>query len=237
MARRDNITSAHDPGPAGEDSVAASGSGSAARDAGSAARDAGSAARDAGSAARDAGSAAHAAGPAAHAAGPAAHAAGPAAHDSVAELIAEWAGVDPAMDLATVAIVARLGRIRTHIAMRMDEVFAAHGISAADFAAMSILRRRGEVPMRSVADGLYLTAGTVTPRIRRLVDHGLVRVSPDVHDARVRLVALTTLGERTFDAVVPAHLATQRQALESLTAAQRLELAGLLAILLTDLES
>ncbi len=141
------------------------------------------------------------------------------------------------MDLATVAIVARLGRIRTHIAMRMDEVFAAHGISAADFAAMSILRRRGEVPMRSVADGLYLTAGTVTPRIRRLVDHGLVRVSPDVHDARVRLVALTTLGERTFDAVVPAHLATQRQALESLTAAQRLELAGLLAILLTDLES
>lgn len=122
------------------------------------------------------------------------------------------------------------------MAMRMDEVFAAHGLTAADFAAMSILRRRGEIPMHDLADGLYLTAGTVTPRVRRLVGRGLVSVRPALGDARIRLVSLTDRGRSTFEAAVPEHLEAQRRALRTLTPAQQSELADLLALLLADLE-
>ena len=161
----------------------------------------------------------------------------PPSRDSVDDLIDEWAQVAPDLDLASVAVVARLGRVRTLISMRMDAVFAAHGITAADFAAMSILRRRGEVPMRSIADRLYLTPGTVTPRIRRLAEAGLVRVRPDPADARGRLVSLTAAGRQRFDEVVPEHLVGQREALRSLDAVQRDQLAGLLRVVLCDLES
>lgn len=159
------------------------------------------------------------------------------AGDSVEALLAEWAAVEPDLDLATVAVVARLGRVRTHIAVLMDRVFAAHGMTAADFAAMSILRRRGSVPMGSLADGLYLTAGTVTPRVRRLVERGWAVVAADPDDGRVHRVALTTQGESAFMAAVPQHLAVQDRALRSLTSSDRRGLAGLLAVVLADLES
>lgn len=161
----------------------------------------------------------------------------PPRRDSVDDLIDEWGQVAPELDLATVAVVARLGRVRTLISMRMDAVFESHGITAADFAAMSILRRRGEVPMRSIADRLYLTPGTVTPRIRRLAEAGLVRVRPDAADARVRLVSLTAAGRQRFDEVVPDHLDGQREALRVLDKAQCSQLAELLRVLLCDLES
>ncbi len=36
-----------------------------------------------------------------------------------------------------------------------------------------LVRRAGDTPMSGLAEGLYLTAGTVTPRVRRLVGAGL----------------------------------------------------------------
>lgn len=161
----------------------------------------------------------------------------PAATDSVTALLAAWQQTDPSLDVATVAVVARMGRIRTHLELRMNQVFAEHGISAADFAALSILRRHGPVQMHALADGLYLTAGTVTPRVRRLVSAGLVAVTAQPEDARVRMVALTPAGRAKFDAVVPDHLTVQAEALRTLSPTQRTQLGDLLAVLLADLET
>lgn len=159
------------------------------------------------------------------------------ARDSVDNLLADWQRADPTMDTSATGVVVRMGRIRAHIETALAAVYDAHGITAADFAALSILSRSGEVPMSVLADGLYLTAGTVTPRARRLADAGLVRLRQAPGDARVRLVKLTPHGQRVFAEAAPAHLAVQHDALRALSQEQAAQLEDLLALMLGDLEN
>ncbi|TXH43332.1 MAG: MarR family transcriptional regulator [Actinobacteria bacterium] len=157
--------------------------------------------------------------------------------DSVSALLRDWARVEPGMDLSATGVVVRLGRIRAQIEAQLGELYQAHGLSAADFAALSILRRAGETPMSGLAEGLYLTAGTVTPRVRRLVGAGLATVRRDPQDSRVQLVAMTPEGRSAFDRVVGGHLEIQRHSLTALTADEQVLLAELLTRVLADLES
>lgn len=159
--------------------------------------------------------------------------------DSVDALLADWAAHDPTVDVSSVAVVTRLGRLRAHAEADMETALAAHDLTVADFAALSILRRAGAggAPMGAMAEGLYLTAGTITPRVNRLVSKGLATTSSDAKDHRVRRVHLTDLGARTFEAAAPDHLARQRALLAPLTAAERQRLAELLRTLLAAAEA
>ena len=120
----------------------------------------------------------------------------------------------------------------------MNEVLAEHGLTAGDFAALSILRRAGEdgAPMSRLADGLALTGGTVTTRVRRLVGAGFAHVARSTADARVHRVVLTELGRERFDAAAPAHLENQRRQLKALDPTEQAQLAVLLRRLLASLE-
>lgn len=121
----------------------------------------------------------------------------------------------------------------------MNAVFARHGLTAGDFAALSILRRAGDdgATMTALADGLALTGGTVTTRVHRIVDAGWARVAVEPTDHRVRRVVLTPLGREVFERAAPDHLANQRAALAPLTAEQQSDLADLLRILLSAFEA
>ena len=81
-------------------------------------------------------------------------------------------------------IVARLGRVRGHIDAALDEVFASHGLSAANFGVLVTLARiggDGGVSQRRLMEELGVTSGTISVRMDRLVEAGLVerRVDPD----------------------------------------------------------
>lgn len=162
----------------------------------------------------------------------------PATDDSVDRLLAQWQRTDPSLDVRTVGVVTRLGRVRAHMASAMNAVFAEHGLTAGDFAALSILRRAGAAgaTMTDLADGLALTGGTVTTRVHRIVDAGWAQVVAEPSDQRVRRVRLTPAGRDRFDRAAPDHLANQRAMLAPLTTAQQTELAGLLRILLHRFE-
>lgn len=159
--------------------------------------------------------------------------------DSVDVVLADWQRILPELDVSPVAVIARLGRVRARIEARLDAIYAAHGLTAGDFAALSILWRAGEAgcPMSSLADSLYLTGGTVSVRVARLVDRGWARVTPSPTDARTRLVCATDVGRELFERVMPQHLEVERQALAGLSTLEQNQLAGLLAKLLTQLES
>lgn len=162
----------------------------------------------------------------------------PASPDTVDALIAQWHETEPDLDVRTVGIIARLGRVRAHMATAMDEVYSRHGLSAGDFAALSILRRAGRAgaPMGALADGLALTGGTVTTRVRRLIAAGFAEQAPQGHDHRVRTIRLTAAGRDRFDAAAPDHLANQRALLAPLDAAEQEQLADLLRLLLSAYE-
>src|SRR5436309_2478772 len=68
----------------------------------------------------------------------------------------------------------------------------------------------GGVSQRRLMDELGLTSGTISVRIDRLVEQGLVERRPDPESKRSALITLTERGRERFERVVPAHLANER---------------------------
>jgi DNA-binding MarR family transcriptional regulator len=161
------------------------------------------------------------------------------AWDSVDYLLADWARERPDLDFTPVAVINRLGRVRSMLQQRMAEVFAGHGLTAADFLVVVTLRRVGvphRMPQARLMDALGLTSGTVSLRLDRLVKAGIVTRSPDPDDRRGSVIELTENGLRLFDQLAPEHLANEDRLLSALDEQQRATLAGLLRHLLVSLE-
>jgi DNA-binding MarR family transcriptional regulator len=159
--------------------------------------------------------------------------------DSVDRLLDGWARVRPDLDLSPVAVIARLERVRRIIDSELEATFAEYGLNGPDFAALVTLRRLDGpegVSQRRLMRELNLTSGTVSVRVDRLAEQGLVTRSPDPGDRRNTLVALTEAGLELFDRVTPAHVRTENRLLAALSAEQREQLAGLLRQLLVSFE-
>jgi DNA-binding MarR family transcriptional regulator len=157
----------------------------------------------------------------------------------VGRLIDEWRAERPDLSVDPLATVERIRRLAGHLAAEVHKVFAASGISNADFAVLANLRRSGapfQLTQRQLMNGLRLTSGTISVRIDRLSRHGLVRRDPDPGDGRGVLVTLTAEGERVFDALAPKHLANEARLVAALCPEDQAELARLLQILLVEYE-
>jgi DNA-binding MarR family transcriptional regulator len=160
--------------------------------------------------------------------------------DSVDALLESWAQQRPDLDMSPVAVIARLGRVREFIDAQLAAVFGNFGLSAPSFAVLVTLARldgkAAGVSQRQLADQLGLTPGTVSVRIDRLVEDGLVTRDPDPDARRNVLIGLTPKGLDLFERVVPAHLANEARLLSALTDAEQQLLAELLRKLLVEFE-
>jgi DNA-binding MarR family transcriptional regulator len=159
--------------------------------------------------------------------------------DSVDRLIADWGRVRPDLDVEPLAVISRIGRVRAHVAAALESVFAEHGLSDPGFAVLVTLMRLGRpegVPQRMLMDELGLAAGTISVRIDRLEEQGLVERREDDSDRRATLIAITGRGRALFERVAPAHLANERRLLVALDAGERALLATLLRKLLVEYE-
>src|SRR4051812_13490109 len=159
--------------------------------------------------------------------------------DSVDALLESWRERRPDLDFSPIAVIARLGRLRGQIDTQLDDVFAAHGLTAPSFGVLVTLARVDEgrgVSQRRLMDELGLTSGTVSVRMDRLVSQGLVDRRPDPQSARNTLISLTDAGRELFERVVPAHLANERRLLSGLGPDELELLAGLLRKLLVEFE-
>jgi len=160
-------------------------------------------------------------------------------HDTVDALLASWDETRPELDFSPVAVIARLGRVRGHIERELHGVFAALGLSPASFGALVTLVRLDRpdgVSQRRLMDELNLTSGTISVRIDRLVEDGLVTRRPDPESKRNTLIALTERGRELVERAIPAHLANERRLLSALSADEQAQLAGLLRKLLIEFE-
>jgi DNA-binding MarR family transcriptional regulator len=159
--------------------------------------------------------------------------------DSVDRLLADWRRVRPDLDVSPVGIVSRLERVRGHIELELERVFTEHQLSGPNFAVLVTLGRLNEpggIPQRRLMDELGLTSGTVSVRIDRLLEQGLVERRPDPDDKRNTRITLTPRGRALFERVAPAHLDNERRLLAGLSDAERELLAALLRKLLVEYE-
>jgi DNA-binding MarR family transcriptional regulator len=159
----------------------------------------------------------------------------PALRDEVDDLVAGWRAERPDLDLEPLQVLSRVSRLARHLDRARRAAFAAHELETWEFDVLSALRRQG-APYRLSPGALLratlVTSGTMTNRIDRLAEAGLVARHPDPADKRGVLVELTGRGREAVDAALADLLDTERGLLGGLDTGERAQLAGLLRILL-----
>jgi len=160
--------------------------------------------------------------------------------DEVDELVQAWRRERTDLDLAPVEVFSRISRLARLLDRARRDAFTAQAIEPWEFDVLAALRRAGR-PYRLSPGQLLretmVTSGTMTNRIDRLGERGLVERSPDPHDRRGVLVGLTTAGKRSVDGAFESLLDSERDLLAELSAAERRELASLLKRLMKPLSS
>lgn len=160
------------------------------------------------------------------------------AADSIARVIDSWHTSRPDLDVDPIAITARLARLNQTLGAQLEQVFASHHLTGADFAVLATMVRLGATALSQtqLMTELNLTAGTISVRVDRLVRDGLVERRRDESDRRGWQVTLTRRGRAVFEACAPDHLANAARLINGLSAREREELAALLGKLLRSLE-
>ncbi|HVB45974.1 MAG TPA: MarR family transcriptional regulator [Streptosporangiaceae bacterium] len=164
----------------------------------------------------------------------------PESRDEVDDLVAGWRAERPDFDLEPMHVLSRVSRLARHLDRARRAAFAAHGLEPWEFDVLSALRRQGppyQLSPGSLLRATLVTSGTMTNRIDRLAEAGLVTRHPDPLDKRGVLVQLTEQGQTAADAALADLLEYERRLLGGLAADQRDQLSALLRVLLSPLDS
>jgi DNA-binding MarR family transcriptional regulator len=160
--------------------------------------------------------------------------------DEVDDLVAAWQAERPDLDVRPMQVLSRISRLARHLDRERRSAFASHDLESWEFDVLAALRRQGapyELSPGALLRATLVTSGTMTNRIDRLEEAGLVRRRPDPQDKRGVLVALTPAGQARVDAALADLLTAEQALLTGLPAASRDTLASLLRILLAPLDA
>jgi DNA-binding MarR family transcriptional regulator len=173
------------------------------------------------------------------------HPGGPAqpaalARDEVDDLVAAWHSERPDLDVAPLQVLSRVSRLARHLDRARRAAFTEHGLETWEFDVLSALRRQGspyQLTPGALLRATLVTSGTMTNRVDRLAEAGLVRREPDPQDRRGVLVTLTPAGVQRVDAALADLLRSEHALLSRLSEADQHTLADLLRILLAPLDA
>ena len=153
--------------------------------------------------------------------------------DEVDRIVGAWARERPDLDVAPLQVLSRVTRLARHLDLARRAAFAEHGLDTWEFDVLSALRRAGAPyalsPGRLVTQTL-VTSGTMTNRIDRLEQRGLVSRSPDPNDRRGVVVSLTATGQAQVDAALADLLEREETLLSTLSTTDQDNLAGFLTV-------
>jgi len=160
--------------------------------------------------------------------------------DEVDDLVAAWRAERPDLDVEPLQVLSRVSRLARHTDRARRAAFAGHGLEPWEFDVLAALRRQG--PPYQLSPGALLrttlvTSGTMTNRIDRLEQAGLVLRAPDPQDKRGVLVTLTSEGQTRVDAALADLLEAEQALLAGLSAESRRTLSSLLRVLLAPLDA
>jgi MarR family 2-MHQ and catechol resistance regulon transcriptional repressor len=86
------------------------------------------------------------------------------------------------------------------------------GIDDTDFRILEALLNKGPLPVNTIGPRVYLTPGSISTAVDRLVVRGLVSRVESPEDRRIRVVSLTPKGERLIEPIFRKHAAEIRKA-------------------------
>ena len=155
----------------------------------------------------------------------------PRERDAVDAILEQWAVERPDVDVSAIGVIGRISRLEKMLAPELARVFARHGLESWQYDVLATLRRAGkpyELTVGALLDSMMLASGTITHRIDRLEQRGLVERRSDPNDKRVVLVRLTAAGKKLVDATIVDHAANETELVSGLAPRERAELEALL---------
>lgn len=158
--------------------------------------------------------------------------------DEVDGIVEAWQRERGDLDLAPVEVFSRVSRLARLLDLARRDAFAAQGIESWEFDVLAALRRAGKpyqlTPGQLLRETM-VTSGTMTNRVDRLVERGLVTRAPDPSDRRGIRVGLSSRGKRAVDRAFETLLARERELLAELDPSECTELTQLLRRLMRPL--
>ncbi|PZE23177.1 MULTISPECIES: MarR family winged helix-turn-helix transcriptional regulator [unclassified Curtobacterium] len=151
--------------------------------------------------------------------------------DEVDRIVAAWHRERPDLDFAPLHVLSRVGRLARHLDRARRTAFAAGDMESWEFDVLSALRRAGEpyeLSPKALLQQTLVSSGTMTNRVDRLADRGLVERRTDPSDGRGVLVTLTPEGRTAVDAAIAGLVEAEAAILADLSPTDRTQLAGLL---------
>jgi DNA-binding MarR family transcriptional regulator len=155
--------------------------------------------------------------------------------DEVDTIVEAWRRERPDLDLAPMEVLSRISRLARHLDRLRANAFSAHDLESWEFDVLAALRRTG--PPYRLSPGQLLretlvTSGTMTNRVDRLAERGLVTRQDHPNDRRGVLVELTDAGRDAVDAALAELIAAERQIMAALDVAEHDQLTRSLRLLL-----
>ena len=151
--------------------------------------------------------------------------------DEVDRITEAWQRERPDLDVTPLQVLSRVTRLARHLDLARRQAFAAHALETWEFDVLAALRRAGapySLSPGQLGTETLVTSGTMTNRIDRLEQRGLVRREPDPSDRRGVRVVLTETGRTTVDDALFDLIAREHDLLATLPDDAQAELASLL---------
>jgi DNA-binding MarR family transcriptional regulator len=159
--------------------------------------------------------------------------------DPVEAILAQWQRERADLDVSPMGITGRMERLSKHLERALQETFSDFDLNFGEFDVLATLRRSGQpyqLTPTELFNTMMVSSGTMTHRIDRLEQAGLVRRTPDPNDRRGTLILLTNKGFNLIEKAVEAHVANLHRLLSVLGETERKVLAQLLHKLLISFE-
>src|SRR5258707_7116160 len=92
------------------------------------------------------------------------------------------------------------------------------GIHDADFRILEAVLNKGPLPVNTIGPKVYLTPGSISTAVDRLLDRGLVSRVESTEDRRIRIVSLTPKGKELIAPIFRKHAAEIRRVFDDASA-------------------
>jgi len=129
----------------------------------------------------------------------------------------------PDLDISSIGVAGRIGRLSLHLGEISTAVFGPHGIGVGESDVLAALWRAGppyELSPGRLRASVTVSSGGMTGRLDRLERAGLAARRPDPSDRRGVLVRLTDKGVRLTNQLIQSYLAEQGRFLAVLSPAE-----------------
>lgn len=159
--------------------------------------------------------------------------------DEVDRIVSAWARERPDLDFSPLQVLSRVARLSRHLDRARRTAFAASDLESWEFDVLSALRRAGspyQLSPKSLLQQTLVSSGTMTNRIDRLLERGLVERRTDPNDGRGILVVMTAAGRERVDRAISELLESEAELLDGLSVADQERLAALLRKLSLDFD-